>query len=258
MKIVFPIAGRGSRFQVLAKQNAAYTQPKPLILVKGKPMIAWAVASLKKLNQPSHNFIFITLQEHVDLYHIDDTLQELFGPDIQIIILPQVTRGATQTVLRASEFINNNDDLLIADCDNYFDGTNLERALAEKSAETEGIIPVFKPDDTEPKWSYTLFDKDQTALAVGEKDPDLAAKGAYANIGAYYFSHGKIFVEEAEKMIEENDVYGSDGKKEFYIAPLYQRLINKGMQVKAAIIPKLWGMGTPNDLEYFLENFHEI
>lgn len=266
MKVIVPMAGRGSRFQKVSDQNPEYKKPKPLINVKGKPMIEWAMESLTFLNLPKRpaqtdfkvetkDLIFISLQNQQEEYKITQLLKGVFGPQISVILIPEVTRGAVETALKAKEYMNTDEDIVISDSDHYFDGTNLYKAISQKEADVQGIIPVFPPPDEEVKWSYTLFDKDQTAIAVGEKDPELAAKGAYANIGGYYFSHGNVFVKEAEEMISHNDMYGVPGKEEFYVAPLYQRMIKKGMKIKAAIIPQVWGLGTPKDLEFFMENF---
>ena len=102
-----------------------------------------------------------------------------------------------------------------------------------------------------------MFDENNVASAVGEKDAELAKKGAWANIGGYYFSRGEIFVAEAEDMIAKNEMYGAEGKKEFYLAPVYDRLIKKGHRVEVAKIPQVWGLGTPKDVEYFEKNFQE-
>lgn len=266
MKVVVPMAGRGSRFQQAADTNPEYKKPKPLILVKGQPMITWALRSLPFVDLPqrpatmkrkatSKDLLFISLKAQEDEYGITGLLKELFGTAITVILIPEVTRGAAETALKAKEYIDTNEDVIISDSDHYFDGVNLAKMIEEKDSETVGIIPVFKPPDDEVKWSYTLFGDDTIATAVGEKDPLLAAKGAYANIGAYYFTRGDLFVSEAEAMIAENDMYGATGKQEFYIAPLYDRLIKKGRRVMAAVTPEVWGLGTPKDLEYFEKNY---
>lgn len=267
MKIVIPMAGRGSRFQAAVDQNFEYKKPKPLISVKGKPMVVWAIESLPFVDLPTRpaktemkvlpkDLVFICLQQHEQEERITKLLKEVFISDINVVLIPEVTRGAVETVLYAKDHITLNEDLLISDSDHYFDGLSLYKMIVEKDDDVMGIIPVFRPPDAEVKWSYTLFDKDQTALAVGEKDPELAAKGAYANIGGYYFSKGKVFIDEAEEMINSMEMYGPAGKQEFFVAPLYQRLIKKGMKIKVAIIPEVWGLGTPKDLEYFLTNYH--
>ncbi len=266
MKIVVPMAGRGSRFLEVANSNPEYKKPKPIIDIKGKPMIAWAIESLpfiklpgkrvtKRITACPKDLIFICRKDHEEDHQISKVLKNLFSDGINIIFIDQITRGAAETVLKAKEHINNNEDIIISDSDHHFNGTNLYQSILHKDADTEGIIPVLVPPDKEIKWSYTLFNKKRVAKAVGEKDADLAARGAYANIGAYYFSKGKTFVSEAEEMIAENDLYGPDGKKEFYIAPIYNRLIKKGMKIKVAILPKVWNLGAPKDVQFFLDNY---
>lgn len=260
------MAGRGSRFLDVADLNPEYKRPKPLISILGKPMVLWAVESLPfvhLLHRPSKHkikvfpsqLIFICRADHHKDFKIADELRKLFSKDIKIILIDKITRGATETVLKAKGFINTDEDMIVSDSDHFFDGRFLYRKILKKDVGTMGIIPVWRPPDKEPKWSYALVKKGHRIIAVGEKDRALMEMGAYANIGGYYFSSGKIFTKEAEAMISENDLYGDEGKKEFYIAPLYQRLIKKGHKIVAAITPKVWGLGTPKDVEYFEKNY---
>lgn len=260
------MAGKGSRFLDVSDLNPEYKKPKPLINIKGKPMVLWAIESLPFVHlshRPSKlkkkvlpkQLIFICRSDHHKEFKIADQLWDLFSKDIKIILIDKITRGAAETVLKAKHFINTAEDMIVSDSDHFFDGRFLYRKILEKDVGTMGIIPVFRPPDKEPKWSYALVRKGHRIIAVGEKDKVLAEMGAYANIGGYYFSSGKMFIKEAEEMISENDLYGDEGKKEFYIAPLYQRLIKKGHKIIAAITPRVWGLGTPKDLEYFEKNF---
>lgn len=266
MKIVVPMAGRGSRFQVVSDQNPEYQKPKPLINVNGKPMVRRAIESLPFVDLPDRpantdfkvrpsDLVFICLEQHQQEYQIKEELQEAFGSNVNVVLIPEVTRGAVETVLAAKDFIATDEDMIISDSDHFFSGQALYEAILNKDDDVSGIIPVFKPREPEVKWSYSLFDDAQIISAVGEKDAALAAQGAYANIGAYYFSHGTDFVNEAEKMIKNNEMYGPSGKQEFYVAPMYQRLISNGLKIKAAIVPEVWGLGTPGDLEFFLANY---
>lgn len=255
MKIVVPMAGKGSRFLDVADSNPEYKKPKPLISVKGKPMVWWAIESLKSFEPKAEDLIFICRRDHHDDHQISDALKKLFGDGIKIVLIDQITRGAAETVLKAKEYINSDEDIIVSDSDHYFDGSFLHDKVVNKDAETNGIIPVFRPSDKDPKWSFSLVENGDVITAVGEKDRELAEKGALANIGGYYFTHGNIFVKEVEEAIAENDLTGDEGKKEFYVAPIYQRLIKKGMKIVAAITPKVWGLGTPKDVEYFEGNF---
>ena len=256
MKIVVPMAGRGSRFASQADKNPEYKKPKPLIMIKGKPMIAWAIKSLIKFNVSPKDMIFISLESQQKEYRIIDKLKKLFSSEINVVLVPKVTRGAVETALAAKQFMRPEEDLIITDSDHYFDGTNLYKAVQENNADIAGMIPVFLPPDEEIKWSYSLFDKETHMVsAVAEKDPKLAARGAYANIGGYYFSSGSIFIEQAEDLIRSGRMYGPYGKQEFYVAPMYQRMIDSGLKVQVAITSQVWGLGTPKDVEYFERNF---
>lgn len=249
------MAGKGSRFLDAANSNPEYKKPKPLINIKGKPMIVWAIESLARFNIKPSDIIFICRQDHEDEFKISRSLKRLFGDRIKIVLIDQITRGAAETVLKAKQYINTDEDIIVSDSDHYFDGSFLYEKVASKDTQTQGVIPVFKPPDKSLKWSFSLVETNDVIVAVGEKDKDLAARGALANIGGYYFSHGNIFVREVEEAIAENDLTGDEDKKEFYIAPIYQRLINKGMKIVAAITPKVWGLGTPQDVKYFEKIF---
>lgn len=262
MKIVVPMAGKGSRFLSAVDQNPEYSRPKPLINIKGKPMICWALESLPFMNTPGRqvetekkvdakDLILICRQDHEDDFRISDQLRKLFGEDVKIILLDHITRGAAETVLFAKDLVDPNEEVIVSDSDHYFDGKFLFEQILNKESDISGIIPVWIPPDNEPKWSYSMVEGDGLISAVGEKDKELAARGAPANIGAYYFNKWKLFTDEVEATIKENDLTGDEGKKEFYVAPVYDRLIRRGYKVIPAYTPKVWGLGTPKDVQYF-------
>lgn len=253
MRIIFPMAGLGSRFKNAADQHPEYRKPKPFITVKGHPMVRWATGSLPFF-EPK-NAAFIILKEHDDAYGIAAKLKELYSDDITVIVVPALTRGAAETALKAKSFIDPEDGLLISDTDHFFNGSVFARLIDTKDADTAGLIPVFRArNDGIPKWSYTLVtDGTNYIERVEEKSRELMERGAYANIGAYYFSKGKYFIEEAERAIARNERSGS-GAGEFYIAPLFSSLLAQGHKLQAAVVPEMWGLGTPEDVEFFLSD----
>lgn len=267
MKLVIPMAGLGTRFAKAADQNPEYKKPKPFISVRGFPMVRWATGSLPFVEHPGQtvkgplrvtpkDIVFIILKEHDDQHQIAKQLKEIYSSAVNVVVLPQVTRGAAETAYQAKPFLDPEEDVLFSDSDHYFDGSILEKAITQQSKDNAGIIPVFTPpNDGIARWSYSLLKPGTNEIIqVGEKDPELMNKGAPANIGAYYFSKAKYFLGEVEEVMEKKEVSGPSGKGEFYIAPLYQRLLNKGMKLEAALLPEVWGLGTPEDLEAFLKN----
>jgi HAD superfamily hydrolase (TIGR01509 family) len=96
LNVLIPMAGAGSRFQA-----AGYTFPKPLIEVKGKPMIQVVVENLNI----DANFIYVVQKEHREKYNLD-TLLNLITPNCKIVETDGMTEGAACTALLAKEYID--------------------------------------------------------------------------------------------------------------------------------------------------------
>jgi len=45
-----------------------------------------------------------------------------------------------------------------------------------------------------------------------------------------------------------------EGYNEFYTCPTFNEAIGDGKKIKTFNIEKMWGLGTPEDLNYYLEN----
>ena len=237
LNIVIPMAGRGSRFA-----NAGYDRPKPLLDLGGRPMIEWVIENVKP--NSLHRFIFICLAEHLKEYpEVAETLRGLC-PNCEIVEIDSVTEGAACTVLLAKELINNEDPLMIANSDQYVD-CDIDSYL-DSMGESDGLIMTFEAND--PKWSYCRLDENGEVCEVVEKE----VVSNLATVGIYNFRRGCDFVEAAELMIEQDlRVNG-----EFYVAPAYNLMIQKGAKVRTHSIGKrgkqcMFGLGTPVDFEYF-------
>lgn len=264
MKIVVPMAGRGQRFAELAGLVANYTVPKPMIRVMDRPMVRWSIDSYRSflaLNGEAESpvrtsdLVFICLREHEIQFNISEFLKRIFDDRINIIFTEEVTRGPAETALLAERFIDSDEDVIISDCDHHFDAAPLWEAIKANFNESDyvGILPLMKPEDAIPSWSYVVLNANEDVIEIREKDAELAKMMAYGVIGAYYFRRGKDFVAEAKRMIMENDSVGEENKTEFYISRVYQRLINRSKHVKAAFIAHGHILGTPRQLQKFLD-----
>jgi len=74
-----------------------------------------------------------------------------------------------------------------------------------------------------------------------------------ATVGIYYWKHGKDYVKYAEQMIQKNIRVNN----EFYVCPVFNEAIGDGKKIRTKHIERMWGIGTPEDLNYFLENYKE-
>jgi dTDP-glucose pyrophosphorylase len=234
MNIVMPMAGRGSRFA-----DVGYAAPKPLIDVRGRPMYAWAMDSLPLAL--AKRVIFICLAEHLrDRALADDISRRYAAYDPQIIALDHVTQGQACTVLVARDWIANDDPLVIYNADTYC-RTNLEGRLRALPPEVDGLVSVFRaPGD---KWSFARTGGTDRVIETAEK----RRISDWATTGLYHFTRGRDFVRHAEAMVAA----GERERGEFYVAPVYNRLIAAGGDVRIDVATEVWVLGTPEDLADF-------
>jgi beta-phosphoglucomutase-like phosphatase (HAD superfamily)/dTDP-glucose pyrophosphorylase len=236
LNIVIPMAGAGSRFEI-----AGYTFPKPLIEVEGEPMIKVVTSNLNL----DANFIYIVQKAHRLKYNLD-TLLNLISPNCKIVEVDGITDGAARTTLLAKEYINNNRPLILANSDQFlvWDSNEFMYKLSETSADA-GIV-TFR--STHPKWSFVKIDEKGLVTEVAEKNPI----SNYATAGIYYWKNGSDYVKYAEQMIEKNLKVNN----EFYVCPVFNEAIADGLKVRVFDIEKMWGLGTPEDLDVFLQRDH--
>jgi len=206
--------------------------------VHGKPMIQVVIDNLKV----DAHFIFIVQKEHREKYNLDSMLS-LLAPGCDIVDVDKVTEGAACTVLLGKEFINNDNPLVIANSDQFVEWSSLDFFYKMNEQNLDGGIVSFK--STHPKWSYAKTDNNGFVLEVAEKK----TISDIATVGIYYWKKGSDFVKYAEQMIDKNIRVN----KEFYVCPVYNEAILDGLKFKTFDVPKMWGLGTPEDLDYYLE-----
>jgi HAD superfamily hydrolase (TIGR01509 family) len=236
MNVLIPMAGAGSRFA-----DAGYTFPKPLIEVNGKPMIQVVVENLNI----EANYTFIVQKEHYLKYSLQYLLN-LIAPNCNIVQVDQLTQGAACTTLLASEFIDNDSPLLIANSDQFVEWNSNECLYAFNADGIDGGILTFK--NCHPKWSFAKIGSDGFVSEVAEKKPI----SDNASVGIYYWSRGSDYVKYAQQMISK----GITTKNEYYVCPVFNEAIADGKKIRMKEIQKMWGLGTPEDLDYFLEHYN--
>ncbi len=230
--ILIPMAGAGSRFA-----NAGYTFPKPLIEVNHKPMIQIVVDNLNI----EANYIYIVRKEHYDQYNLKYLLN-LLTPNCTIVQVDSLTDGAACTTLLAKEFIDNDKRLLIANSDQFVDWNSNRFYYTMENENLDGSMLTFT--STHPKWSYVKTDNNGFVTEVAEKK----TISDIATVGIYYWKSGSDYVKYAEQMIDKNVRVNN----EFYVCPVYNEAIVDDKKIKPYKIDEMWGLGTPEDLNYYL------
>jgi beta-phosphoglucomutase-like phosphatase (HAD superfamily)/dTDP-glucose pyrophosphorylase len=234
LNILIPMAGAGSRFE-----QAGYTFPKPLIEVNNKPMIQVVVENLNL----DANYIYVVQKSHREKYNLD-TMLNLITPGCKIVEVDGITEGAACTALLAKEYINSDSPLFFANSDQFVEWDSNEFMYKMQESNCDGGIVTFKA--THPKWSFARIDDNGFVTEVAEKNPI----SDNATVGYYYWKHGSDFVKFAEQMIERNIRVNN----EFYVCPVFNQAIEDCKKIRIFESSKMWGLGTPEDLNFYLEN----
>lgn len=235
MNILIPMAGAGSRFE-----KAGYTFPKPLIEVNGKPMIQVVIDNINI----DANYIYIVQKSHREKYNLD-TLLNLLTPDCKILEVDGITEGAACTALIAKDIIDNDQPLFFANSDQFVEWNSNEFMYKMQETNADGGIVTFI--STHPKWSFAKVDNNGFVTEVAEKDPI----SDIATVGYYYWKNGSDFVKYAEQMIQENIRVNN----EFYVCPVFNEAVKDCKKIRTFNIDKMWGLGTPEDLNIYLSNY---
>jgi hypothetical protein len=133
--------------------------------------------------------------------------------------------------------------LIIANSDQYIEWNSNECMYAFNADAIDGGILTFEA--RHPKWSYAALGEDGFVSEVAEK----RVISDNATVGVYYWKRGSDYIKYAEQMIEKNIRVNN----EFYVCPVFNEAISDGKKIRIKKINKMWGIGTPEDLNYFLD-----
>lgn len=236
VNVLVPMAGEGSRFR-----DAGYTTPKPIIDVQGLPMVGLVT---HKLNIDA-NFIFVVKGEHCQQYNLEAMLN-LMHPGCTIVKAWGKQGGAACSVLEAENFIDNDNHLLIVNSDQIWDWNSRLFYHQMIKEDLDGGIVTFYDPDKNPKWSFAKTNDEGYVTEVAEKNPI----SHLATAGIYYFKHGSDFVKYAKQMIDKKITVNN----EYYVCPVFNELCLDNKRIKTFDIERMWGLGIPEDLDFYLEN----
>lgn len=234
MRIIIPAAGEGSRFK-----EAGYKLPKPFIDVNGLPMIRKVINSLPA-EFPIH---IVGLAEHQEYWENVDWGLRKESP-INISLLEEKTRGAAETVLSVAYNMHPSDPILVVNVDNLVD---LDLNLGFVRKLDPGCHGILTMPASGLKWSYVSHSDEGYVDLVREKQPI----SSWGTCGFYYFRSAYDYCWAAITMINRLE----KEKGEFYLAPVYNYLIDKGDKVQSVGIlsERFHSLGTPEDLREYLE-----
>lgn len=235
MTIVITMAGLGSRFK-----KAGYNEPKYMIQAHGRTLFDWSMDSLKGYNKEDTEYIFIVRKEDEAENFIKGHCKEFGIERLQVVEIEELTDGQATTALLGADYWRKDSELMIYNIDTYVESYELKA----EDISGDGYIPCFHADGDH--WSFVKLNEEGQAVEVREK----VRISDNCTLGAYYFKSCGLY----EQMYQE---YYQDEKNmekgEKYVAPLYNYMITKGMDVRISLIDygKVHVLGTPEELEVF-------
>lgn len=227
---IIPMAGLSSRFF-----KAGYTKPKYQLDLNGESVFAWSVKSFKQYFK-SDKFVFIYRDVYETKQFLEKEVVKLGISDYELVCLPEETLGQADTVYQGIANIDSNEEIYIFNIDSRI----IDFIKPKWAAECDGYLEVFKGEGDH--WSFALAEENsRRVIRTTEKEriSDLCSDGLY------YFKKKSVF----EKLFLSAKENQRTAKNEYYIAPLYNDLIETGSTVFYDLIEnyRILFCGTPDE-----------
>lgn len=236
MTVIITMAGAGSRFR-----KAGYQVPKFMIEAKGKTLFEWSMDSLVDYNPHVGKYVFVVRKEDDASAFIKEQCGKYGIKNVEVVEIDYMTDGQATTCMLAIPFTDPDAAIMVYNIDTYVE----PHEMKYDDIHGDGYIPCFHADGDH--WSFAKLDEDGKVVEVREK----VRISDNCTLGAYYFSSARLYKDLYE------EYYADDSrmeKNEKYIAPLYNFMIEKGMDVRIGIVDadKVHVLGTPEELQEFL------
>lgn len=236
INFIIPMAGLGRRFSA-----AGVHVPKFMVEAGGMTLFEHSLRSLPL--ELAARVVFIALREHEEQCRVSafikDRMTVLGGMPFEVVLLDKPTRGQAETVLAARPFVPDDEEAAIFNIDTAFVSHTLAGKLAG-AGKGDGVLGAFVLDRQDNKWSFAEVDAQGAVLRTAEK----VQISRYALTGLYHFSRAGDFFDCAGDAVAGGELVSG----EYYVAPLYNRLIARGGKFTLDVAERIIPLGTPEDV----------
>jgi len=208
MKVIMPMAGKGTRLLPLTKRV-----PKPLVNVAGRPVMDYVMDALRRAGKLDE-LIIITghLKEKVEAY-----VREHY--DIPARFIEQkVLDGTAGAVNLARPYVDG--PVIVIFVDTLFDAD----LSIVKTSKADGIIWTKEVEDYQ-RFGVVVTDKQGYMTKIVEKPSTPISRRA--NIGLQYVKDWQTLFEGIEHVIKSPPGKGG----EFYLTDAFQYMVDKGKKL---------------------------
>ena len=241
--IVIPMAGMSSRFF-----KAGYTKPKYMLEAHGETLFDHSVKSFQAYFS-SLPFLFIVRDVYETETFVKESAEKLGIKEFYIAVLDQETRGQAETVTLGLELLEKQlpayqGPITVFNIDTF----RPDFEFPDVSKSGDGYLEVFIGSGD--NWSFALPEKEDSTKVIktAEKNPisDLCSTGLY------HFNRKQAYLDAYQDYVAKPKQEWEKG--ELYIAPLYNLLIEKGLEVHYHLIERneVIFCGVPQEYTDFL------
>lgn len=236
--IVIPMLGRSSRFF-----NAGYSIPKYQLPLGDETVFSKSVRTFDSYFKKAP-FLFIVRKDHDAFDFVSKEVCKLGIVDFRIMELDIETRGQAESVEIGIRDYSDEIPLLIFNIDTI--RHNFELPNSEFIG--DGFLEVF--EGLGNGWSFVGPGEGNRVNLTTEKD---RISNLCSN-GLYYFGCIKFFREAYQECVASKSFLNG----EIYIAPLYNTLIAKGLDIRYIEVPgrEIEHCGIPEDYEKLRKKFN--
>lgn len=253
-RILIPMAGAGQRFA-----DAGYTVHKPAIMTvdratgQEKPMVVCATKDLPGVAADGSNVIYVDRNFH-QTDGVEDAIRAWY-PQAAFITVDHLTEGQACTCMLAEPYLDPEQPLLIAGCDN---GMDIDRdAFDALTKECDCIVFTYRHNEAvlaNPNaygWMIADAAGNITGTSIKKAISDSPMEDP-AVVATFWFRRAAVFIEATKKMIAENDRING----EFYVDQTVKHVLDLGYRAKIFDIDRYVGWGTPADYEGYQKTWN--
>ena len=253
-RILIPMAGAGQRFA-----DAGYTVHKPAIMTvdratgQEKPMVVCATKDLPGVAADGSNVIYVDRNFH-KTDSVEDAIRAWY-PQAAFITVDHLTEGQACTCMLVEPYLDPEQPLLIAGCDN---GMDIDRdAFDALTKECDCIVFTYRHNEAvlaNPNaygWMIADAAGNITGTSIKKAISDSPMEDP-AVVATFWFRRAAVFIEATKKMIAENDRING----EFYVDQTVKHVLDLGYRAKIFDIDRYVGWGTPADYEGYQKTWN--
>ena len=206
MKAIIPVAGAGTRLRPLT-----YTQPKPLIPVAGKPIIAYIIDTLIEAGVQDFVFIIGYLGEKIKNYVIQAY------PNLKKVFVTQQQRlGSGHAIWTAREHLKETNEILIFFGDVIIDA-DFKKFIGSPTS-CLGVKKVRTP------WDFGIVEYDRSGNIRSFAEKPKIPKSDLAMVGIYKIKEVDVLVEAIEYQMKQ----GMPTNQEYHLTDALGRMLALG------------------------------